>query len=391
MLVQKKIYSKILSFVFFCILSNNLFCQEPLQFMKDFICGDINTKTEVLELVQNFEEKIVINEAAFDFIDSYFNLLKDEQSFKNLVYVAVKNIDSTTSSKNIGVVKKLFTNFEDENIKIAIIEGLPSLNGNISEILSIINNYVDSSIKSKNIDSPLFRSSVLCLAKCLHPSSFPVLFSCLSNGVTKLIDQDVESALIKMSSSNRSQIVAIIANNPPKEKLLALQICEKNLQNPDFFTEEIAENALAIAISISGDLQDIPGDLVTLQLEAMRVISKSSWTRAASLMVRYFELAKKQYSCGIISKANFIEVIQCLSNLPTTESGECLSSYLAALNIETEKTGSYDKDIMLAVINSLGVLGEKSAFDYLLYVISFSTYSEEIISASRDALSRLKW
>lgn len=42
------------------------------------------------------------------------------------------------------------------------------------------------------------------------------------------------------------------------------------------------------------------------------------------------------------------------------------------------------------MIDSLAKLGDKSAFDYLLYV-GYLEYPESIKKAARDALSGLKW
>ncbi len=76
--------------------------------------------------------------------------------------------------------------------------------------------------------------------------------------------------------------------------------------------------------------------------------------------------------------------------MATSAAAQTLSIYLGLLNSETEQTGTYNEQIMLAVIKSLGDLGDKTAFDYLLYV-GYLNYPETIISASRDALARLKW
>ena len=237
----------------------------------------------------------------------------------------------------------------------------------------------------------MFSNAVHTLALCSDSSSFDVLFACLSKGLPLVLKSEVETALGNMASENRSHIIAILAGNPPEEKLLAFRISQKKQQNSDFFCEEIAENALAITINSSEESQNIPDEINRLQLEAMKKISESSWTRASSLAIRYFELAKKQFAQEKISSSDFVEIINCLASLGTQEAGKALSSYLAALNMETEQTGKYDKDVVLAVIKSLGIIGEKSSFDYLLYVISFSTYSEEIINASRDSLARIKW
>jgi hypothetical protein len=64
--------------------------------------------------------------------------------------------------------------------------------------------------------------------------------------------------------------------------------------------------------------------------------------------------------------------------------------YLDSLNKEMEKGTVPSKQVVLAVITALGGLGDKTAFDYLLYV-TYLEYPEEVIAAARDALAKLKW
>ena len=45
---------------------------------------------------------------------------------------------------------------------------------------------------------------------------------------------------------------------------------------------------------------------------------------------------------------------------------------------------------MLSVITALRKLGDKTAFDYLLYV-EYLNYSETVKQASRNAIEELKW
>ena len=47
-------------------------------------------------------------------------------------------------------------------------------------------------------------------------------------------------------------------------------------------------------------------------------------------------------------------------------------------------------NIVSALIQSLGALGDKSAFDCLLYT-TYLNYPENIVAQARSALSSLKW
>ena len=48
------------------------------------------------------------------------------------------------------------------------------------------------------------------------------------------------------------------------------------------------------------------------------------------------------------------------------------------------------ENLVLAIIKSLGAIGDKNAFDALLGVTYFE-YSDSVIAAARDALAKLKW
>ena len=76
--------------------------------------------------------------------------------------------------------------------------------------------------------------------------------------------------------------------------------------------------------------------------------------------------------------------------MSSSEAAQVLALQLGFINSRTEKTGLYDEAIILAIINSLGELADKSAFDNLLY-IGYLNYPDKIQSAAREALARLKW
>ena len=50
----------------------------------------------------------------------------------------------------------------------------------------------------------------------------------------------------------------------------------------------------------------------------------------------------------------------------------------------------FDEQTVMAVIRNLGILGDKVAFDYLLY-IGYLKYPDSIKKAAKDALQNLKW
>ena len=55
-----------------------------------------------------------------------------------------------------------------------------------------------------------------------------------------------------------------------------------------------------------------------------------------------------------------------------------------------EQNRAPSQAVVLSVINALGGLGDKTAFDGLLYV-TYLNYPEDIVKAAKTALTKLKW
>jgi hypothetical protein len=68
-----------------------------------------------------------------------------------------------------------------------------------------------------------------------------------------------------------------------------------------------------------------------------------------------------------------------------------LTQYLVQINAYTERVREFDSTIVLAVIENLGQLGDKVAFDDLQYVEYLKSYSPEVLAAARKVRASLKW
>jgi len=147
------------------------------------------------------------------------------------------------------------------------------------------------------------------------------------------------------------------------------------------------ETGTAITLA-SGDSQG--STLSTLILESMGQLTALKWSEASPAVVRYFYRIQGDYKNdrGIVDL--LIPVAQCMGAMKTQEAAQALSIFLGLLNSETEQKKTYNEQLLLAVIQALGDLGDKTAFDYLLYV-GYLDYPESVKKASRDALARLQW
>jgi hypothetical protein len=176
-----------------------------------------------------------------------------------------------------------------------------------------------------------------------------------------------------------------------RDKTLAFNIVTTNPKKDKNFSSEIASKLLFETINISGEVSELSQEQISLQLAAYKILEDSKWTKETSLVLKFFKLAQKEYYELMINEDEFTSIIYALKEFPTTQTCKALTDFLASQYSETLSTGTYNYAVLLAVISTLGELGDKDAFDTLLYVISCPDYPDEIISASRDALEKLKW
>jgi hypothetical protein len=99
---------------------------------------------------------------------------------------------------------------------------------------------------------------------------------------------------------------------------------------------------------------------------------------------------QKDYGDGLASREQLLEAITCMGAMGISDTAQVLALQLGFINSRMEQTGEYDDEILLAMVGVLGELGDKVAFDYLLY-ISYLPYPERIQSAAREALNHLTW
>ena len=129
---------------------------------------------------------------------------------------------------------------------------------------------------------------------------------------------------------------------------------------------------------------------IKVQLNALTILSENNWTRASAVALSYFELSKKLYEKKNMNEEQFKTVITSLRNIAPLDAVLPLISYLEELNGRIEKGSPVASEIALAVINTLGAIGDKAAFDSLL-AVTYLNYEESVLTAAREALSGLRW
>ena len=398
------------------IICNLLIChlsipaQESIltSYERNFIRASLSEKSRVLTdaaLDERSNEFIYyLYDMALDFALANGEFFSNDSDMIALVAAAARGAagvrsaapaGSETSVIYSGFANKLwalFQIFTDSYSRVEILDALAVLGKGNRELIGNLNTFLfrentffrRPDAQADNRDYPVIRASVSTLGILGDNSSFPVLFSVMTAGYSQVIIQESLKAMESIQGNYKDYLIEIIRKNPFPEKAAAFRIGAYNEKFSPSDRGEIAHTALEVSLENSG-----PAEL-SLRYEAITVLTRLKWSPAAPMAVRNFYKAQTDFSGGIAPKDRFVEAIACLGVMSSSEAAKVLALQLGFYNSQTERTGVHDETIILALINSLGELADKAAFDNLLY-IGYLNYPDKIKSAAIEALNRLRW
>lgn len=364
--------------------------EQLLIFQKTFHKGNIQDKIRVINDASLQEEKMPeIFFASMEFVINNAEYLSEDDSMIALAELTIENTNQVDEETAISFLIDVFSLYNSDVIKNSVLEAIAENKYSNDEINQLIENYGISLLENNFTDEKSMFTLLSCLEKNKNSEFFNLLFRyATSNKVTDLIRNKSEQVISSLEVDYKTNMINIIENGTISEKKLALKLILENEKNSDFLRAEVSEKALQVSIIYIGNTEQ--RDYIDFQLIALRELRRVAWTRSSDLIVKYFDIARSQYEEGLLDETEYIEIIEGVSELASTKASSILSDYLAYFNSQTEQGISCSEPIVLAVINALGNLGNKTAFDNLLYV-GYLSYSEEIIEASRVALAGLKF
>jgi HEAT repeat protein len=153
---------------------------------------------------------------------------------------------------------------------------------------------------------------------------------------------------------------------------------------------QLAEAALEVALILPPGNAEHEAAVSALRYSAVSVLTGLQWTRASPLAIKHFYRVQTDVQNGLVPREHLVEAVKCLGAMGNSDAAQALTLQLGLLNSQTERNGVFDEAVTMAVVQALGAIGDKAAFDHLLY-ISYLSYPEHIQAAAREALAHLKW
>ena len=321
-------------------------------------------------------------------------MLKSDPGMIRLAGIAARGAGSAGFTGSVDTLLLLCATDPDPLAMAEIIGALGVLGAGNSRVVESLNRYLDGRNRlfrsGSGGDSGTVAACITALGTAGDASSFPALFGVLGSGCGEALEREARAAMEAIPGNYGQFLLGIIGNNPPEEKWAA---CSAALDSARFSPAErgrIAEAALEQSLGYFPGSAGENAVLTEMGYASALALTRLQWTRGSAQAVRHFYRVRTGFEQGLAPLERFLEAIACLGAMGTQDAVIALGLQLGLLNARTERTGTCNEDITLAVIRALGSIGDKSAFDHLLY-ISYIPYPDHIKAAAEEALNRLKW
>lgn len=391
-------FKKSFLLILFVLFSISLYAQNnsyTIQYLK----GNITDKTRAIKESTGSESDYLVNRA-IEYALENKELLGTDRDLDALVVAAVlsisddylKNINDEEKVKFSEKLYNLYSNFEDSNtVEIAILTKLESIK-DLLPIDKFVNN-LNNKLKNENMndmDPSFLKTTLSSLEKIGNTESFIILYYFYSADKYPKFEEEIEKTLITLSPNAMNEILGFIkeADSNQLKRIYSLTTKTQKLSKNNVCI--IAENLLNRSILLMGDSSKILPEDIDLQITCLKILADNKWTRASDIVLSYFQITKSLYKINSIKDEDFTFVISSLSSITPLKAVSPLTSYLEELNGRKENGEEVSSSVILSLINTLGAIGDKAAFDSLL-AVTYLSYEEAILSAARQALSGLRW
>ena len=380
---------------FMLLLSSSIIplsAEEKVSFRRDYLKGNLTEKAEAVKKTAAAGDNSLSLEALdFALYDLYPTAGKDEDVGLFLVSI-IDSLEKASSSEESSRISSdlvaVFRIVEDDGVRISALKGMDRIC--TPDCVSVINAYLGDCMQKGRKENEVIHTAISVLKDNANRSSFNILFLAHITDIWPSYNDEIVSIYDSQISSYAKDVVTISSVLPSEQKLKVLSIVESNPAFTDSVRGELYENLFNDIRAKAAD-RDFTSQDVELEMSVMEHLAALKWTRAASKATSFLEEVSRQYDEGIITSHQFSELISDIVQVSNTaETAQALTAYLDSVNTLMARNINTPDEIVLTVIDSLGKLGDKTAFDYLL-AVGYFNYSKEVKDAAQEALARLKW
>ncbi len=368
------------------------YSQNYRSYRKDYLKGDIIQKAAA---VGNYALS-GDNSLSLEGIDFGLDIIKDlgyDNDLNIFMTACVNSLNKTKSETELKIIADklilVFNAFSDDKVKICVLQRMEDFI--TDDCILLVNSFLAECIQQGRKEDDVIFSCLSLLEDNANRSSFNILFLAHVMDIWPKYTDEITQMYQKLLYLYPKDVVTLIAVLSPEQKLKAIDIIESNDNFTSGLKGDVYENIFSTLKSNALEDYRFSDVDILLELKSLDNLALLRWTRASGAATEFFSVARLQYENGIIVSSQFSNIIRDIAVISNTrETAVCLTMYLDYLNTLMDKGIHTSDEVVLAVIDSLALLGDKTAFDYLL-AVGYFNYPQPIKDAAQEALSKIKW
>jgi hypothetical protein len=366
-------------------------------FKRNFAIASLDVKIQILQDAATGKTASAMGplfQQAVDFVTDNSSLIPTDARFNQLAGIGAQQIGVVGYTAGKDSVWKLFQVTQDSQTLALAAAALGVVGAGDADTIASLNRYVDTQNSyfgsGKTPDMAVTAACFKALGSLGDPSSFPVLFSAMNLGYPDQVAAIAKDALLSIKGDFKEMLLGVIKGRPLPEKKLALQMATDSDKLTDEQKAQVSE--VALDIGLHSGASDAAGKAVLrdIRFQAASALGARKWAHATGFIIEHLDMSIGEFDKGLVDRNHLLDAIGNLGAMNTHDAAVRLTQFLVLINSYTEKGKTYDDPVVFAVLQNLGALGDKVAFDDLMYT-QYLNYSTGVKKAARTALDKLKW
>jgi hypothetical protein len=366
-------------------------------FRRNFAIASLDVKIQILQDAAAGKTASAMGplfQQALDFVIGNSNLIPTDARFNQLAGIGAEQIGVVGYTAGRLSVWKLFSITQDSVTLVRAATALGAVGTGDPGTISNLNQYVDMQnalfASGKTPDLAVVAACFKALGALGDPSSFPALFEAMNLGYPDQLAGIAKDALLSIKGDFKEMLLGVIKGRPLPEKKLALQMSVDSDKLTDEQKAQVCEVALDISLHSTASDAAGKGQLREIRFMAATALGARKWSHATSLLIEHLDMSIGEFDKGLVDRNHLLDAIASLGAMNAHDAAVRLTQFLVLINSYTEKGKAYDDQVVFAVLQNLGALADKVAFDDLMYT-QYLNYSTGVKKAARAALDKLKW
>ncbi len=366
-------------------------------FRRNFAIASLDVKIQILQDAASGKTAAAMGplfQQAVDFVTDNASLIPTDARFNQLAAIGAEQIGTVAYTAGRDSLWKLFSVTTETQTLSKAATALGIVGAGDAGTVADLNQYADSQnsifASGKSPDLVVLTTVFQALGKLGDPSSFPVLFAAMNLGYSDSVTGIARSALLSIKGDFAAMLQGVVKDRPVAEKKVALQMALDSDKLSDDQKAGIAELALDIGLHSSVSDAASKAALRDLRFAAAASLGARKWSHATSLLIEHLDMTIGEFDKGLVDRNHLLDTLSNLGAMSSHDAAVRLTQYLVLLNSYSEQGKTYDELVVSAVIQNLAALGDKVAFDDLMYT-QYLNYPSAVKKAARAALDKLKW